>query len=382
MGQPLSSRIERIEWGTLEGKRPRSAGCNARLGVHGDTIRMPMLRLTTADGSSGFGVCRAKPENLSRLLGQTLEDLFDLDYGVKEEWLAFEYPVWDLVGQRSAKPVYALAAAIAGKPEPAALRVPCYDTSLYFDDLHLESTQDAAQFIADEARSGFARGHRAFKLKIGRGARHLPLTEGMARDIAIIQAVREAVGPTPPLMLDANNGYNLNLAKQVLIETANCQITWLEEAFHEDPVLYRELKNWLAQNHLAVLIADGEGDASSHLLEWAGQGLVDVVQYDIFGYGLTRWLHTGLQLDAMQVRSAPHHYGMLYGNYCAGHLAAALEHFASAEWDEAASPGLDGSSYHIQEGFLHVPALPGFGLRLVEEEFQQAVRAGGGHATG
>lgn len=378
MNPKISSRIDRIEWGTLEGKRPRSAGCNARLGSHGDIIRMPIVRLNTADGASGFGVCRAGPKDLPRLLGQSLEDVFDWQHGVKDDWRAFEYPLWDLAGQRSAKPVYALAAAIAGKPEPAALRVPCYDTSLYFDDLHLVSTTEAAQLIADEARAGYAGGHRAFKIKVGRGARHLPLTEGTDRDIAIIQAVRAAVGPTPPLMLDANNGYNLNLAKQVLSETANCQILWLEEAFHEDLVLYRELKSWLAQNHLAVLIADGEGDASLHLLEWAAQGLVDVVQYDIFGYGLTRWIHTGMQLDDLKVRSAPHHYGMLYGNYCAGHLAAAVDHFAAVEWDEASSAGLDGSSYCIAEGDLHIPALPGFGLRLVEEEFQRAVQAGGG----
>ena len=68
MSQSLSSRIERIEWGTLEGKRPRSAGCNARLAAHGDTIRMPIVRLTTADGASGFGVCRAKPEEVIPLV--------------------------------------------------------------------------------------------------------------------------------------------------------------------------------------------------------------------------------------------------------------------------------------------------------------------------
>ena len=378
MNLQISSRIDRIEWGTLEGKRLRSAGCNARLGVHGDTIHMPIVRLTTADGASGFGVCRARPQDLSPLLGQSLESVFDEQSGVKDDWRAFEYPLWDLVGQHTAQPVYALAAAIAGKPVPAALRVPCYDTSLYFDDLHLTSTAEAAALIADEARSGYACGHRAFKLKVGRGARHLPLVEGTERDIAIIQAVRAAVGPTPPLMLDANNGYNLNLVKQVLSQTANCQIYWLEEAFHEDPVLYRELKNWLTQNQLQILIADGEGDASPRLLEWAEQGLIDVVQYDWFGYGFTRWLHTGLQLDAMQVRSAPHHYGMLYGNYVAGHLAASLAHFAAVEWDDASAAGLDCSSYHIQEGFLHIPALPGFGLRLVEEEFQRAVQAGGG----
>jgi L-alanine-DL-glutamate epimerase-like enolase superfamily enzyme len=378
MNQTASSRIERIEWGTLEAKRPRSAGSNARLGAHGDTIRMPMLRLTCADGASGFGVCRVGPPERESLLGQPFDALFDSQQGMREPWRAFDFPLWDLAGQRAAQPVYALAAGAAGKSAPAVLRVPCYDTSLYFDDLHLDSSAAAAQLIADEARAGYAQGHRAFKIKVGRGARHLPLLEGTRRDIAIIQAVRAAVGAQPPLMLDANNGYNLNLAKEVLQATADCRIYWLEEAFHEDAVLYRELKTWLAQAGLAVLIADGEGEASPRLLEWAGQGLVDVVQYDIFGHGFTRWLHTGQQLDALGVRSAPHHYGQLYGNYCAGHLAAALQHFSAVEWDAAAAPGLDASSYRIEEGRVLIPALPGFGLRLVEDEFQRAVQNGGG----
>jgi L-alanine-DL-glutamate epimerase-like enolase superfamily enzyme len=33
-------------------------------------------------------------------------------------------------------------------------------------------------------------------------------------------------------MLDANNGYNHNLAKHVRAETAGCGIFWLEEPFH------------------------------------------------------------------------------------------------------------------------------------------------------
>ena len=372
-----TTRIDRLEWAVLEARRPRRAGSNARLGDHGDVIRLPVLRLTTAGGASGFGPCWGGQEQAAALLGRSLEDLFDPAAGVHEAGRLAEFALWDLAGQVQAKPVYALAAAAVGRPAPAALSVPCYDTSLYFDDLHLTSTPAAAECIAAEAREGLARGHHAFKLKVGRGARHLPLAEGTERDIAVIRAVRAAVGPEAVLMLDANNGYNLNLARHVLDETADCRIYWLEEAFHEDPVLYRLLKDWLAQAGLPALIADGEGDASSHLLEWVHDGLIDVVQYDVAGHGLSAWLRTGRQLDAWGARSAPHHYGGLYGNYAACHLAAALEGFTFAEWDEAASPALDAADYRIAAGRVHVPDLPGFGLRLVEAEFQRALKNGG-----
>jgi L-rhamnonate dehydratase len=375
----MNTVIDRVEWGMLEGKRPRPAGCNARLGAHGETIRLPIVRISTRDGCSGFGYGRLDPERAGRLLGQPLESLFSEHSGVTNpEWQPLETALWDLAGVRSGLPVYALAARIAQKSAAENFSVPCYDTSLYFDDLHLETSAEAAQWMAEEARAGILRGHRAFKLKVGRGARHMPLREGTQRDIAVIRAVRAAVGPEAVLMLDANNGYNLNLAKEVLAETADCRVYWLEEAFHEDAVLYRDLKEWMARSGLAVLIADGEGEASPSLLEMAKQGLVDAIQYDILGYGLTRWLELGPRLAAMGTLAAPHHYGSLYGNYCTCHLAGALGTFAMAEWDEASSPGLDGSSYRIENGRVSVPALPGFGLRLVEEEFRRAVKAGGG----
>jgi L-rhamnonate dehydratase len=372
-----SPHIIAIEWGCLEGQRPRKAGSNARLGEHGSRIRVSLARLTLDDGSVGFGACWCDREQASALLGVRLAELFSDEAGVETPWLRFDYPLWDLASKRANLPVYALAAQMAGASVPSSYRVPCYDTSLYFDDLHLTDTAEAAQLIAEEAREGAARGHRAFKIKVGRGARHLPLEAGTQRDIAVIRAVRAVVGGSPPLLLDANNGYNLNLAKRVLEETADCGIFWLEEAFHEDPVLYRDLREWLVEKNLPVLIADGEGRADPNLLDWARERLVDVIQYDIFGYGFTRWLTLGRQLDDWEVRSAPHHYGGHYGNYASCHLAGAIRHFAYVEWDEAETPGLDASGYRVEEGKVAVPETPGFGLHLDEALFLKAVEENG-----
>ena len=269
-------------------------------------------------------------------------------------------------------PVYRLIAPETSAT-PGPRRVPCYDTSLYIDDLHIDSHDDAAALIAAEAKDGWDRGHRAFKIKVGRGARHMPLDDGTVRDILVIRAVREATGPDARLMIDANNGYNLNIAKRVLHETADCAIYWVEEAFHEDAVLYRDLKEWLAREGLPVLIADGEGDASPGLLDWARDGLIDVVQYDIVSHGLSNWLATGRQLATWNVSAAPHHYGTLYGNYSACHLAPALANFQLAEWDEALALGLVADGYRIEDGAVVLPETPGFGLELDEETFARAV---------
>ena len=342
---------------------------------------MPILRLTLEDGTSGFGAFYGTREQAAAILGVRWGDVFLADEGVPLPWRAFDYPLWDLAGQLSRRPVYALAAAMKGHAVAAPYRVPCYDTSLYFDDLHLPSTEAAAELLAAEAREGLAAGHRAFKIKVGRGARHMAVEAGTQRDIAIVRAVREAVGPTCPIMLDANNGYTLNLAKRVLAETAECAVVWLEEAFHEDRVLYEDLRAWLADQGLAVLIADGEGQADPRLLDWARAGVVDVVQYDIFHYGFTGWWQLGGELDRWSVRSAPHHYGGHYGNYAAAHLAGSIQNFTFVEWDEAVTPGLDAANYAVVDGNVHVPDAPGFGLALDEAVFQAAV-GGRGYGVG
>jgi L-rhamnonate dehydratase len=366
-------KIVAIEWAALEGRRPRHAGRNARLGDHGFVVRLPVARLTTEDGSRGWGFCRVEQAEARQLLGRRISDLFSMESGATAAGLPVDFPLWDLVGQLEKRPVYQLAAAMAGMSVDAPFSVPCYDTSLYFDDLHLADTAQAADLLAAEAAEGFERGHRHFKIKVGRGARHLPLEEGTQRDIAIVHAIRQAVGPEARLMLDANNGYNLNLTKRVLAETAGCKIFWMEEAFHEDNLLYADLKEWMAAQQLSVLIADGEGQASPSLLEWAHMGMVDVIQYDIFSYGFTPWLALGRQLDGWGVRTAPHHYGRHLGNFVSAHLAAAIQGFTFVEWDEVETTGVESRAYRIDEGQVVVPNEPGFGLLLDEERFEEAV---------
>ncbi len=370
------NRIVTIEAATLIGRRPRMAGCNARIPVHGIEVAVPLLRLTTDDGASGFGLGQTTAQAAQALLGTPLQECVTADGRVRENTGEFEFALWDLLGARSNQPVYRLAARDDIQlSEP--LRVACYDTSLYFDDLHLESHAAGAALIAEEARFGFDHNHRNFKIKVGRGARYMPLEAGTKRDIAVIKAVREAVGPGAKIMIDANNGYNLNIAKRVLAETADCRVFWLEEAFQEDPELYAELHRWLDAEGIATLIADGEGWAAQALMDWARAGHVDVVQYDIFSHGFSNWLRTGAQLDEWGVRAAPHHYGRHLGNYVSGHLATAVKGFTFVEWDEASTPGIDASAYRVDEGQVVIPDAPGFGLKLEESVFRAAVADGG-----
>jgi L-rhamnonate dehydratase len=395
------ARIAKIEWAPLAGQRPRAAGPNAHMEAHGDKTRTPIARLTLDDGTTGFGLCRAAEGELRALVGASLAELFDPARGVTPRGASIELPLWDLAARRAGTPVYALTTAIAGKPTPAdGLRVRCYDTTLYLDDVHLADHEAGAALMADEARQGWERGHRAFKIKVGRGNVHMPTADGLRRDVEVVRAIRAAVGPDAPIMTDANNGYTFNVARDFLAGTAEARVFWLEEAFYEDAILYRRLKAWMRSEGIETLIADGEGrpsvdlgrpdliegvehvaragmGASEWLLDFAREGIVDVVQYDIVVPGITRWLEVGPILDGWGRRSAPHHYGTLFGNYASAHLAPAIENFLFVEWDEAQTPVIRAPGYRIEEGQVVVPPSPGFGLELDEELFGRAVREHG-----
>ena len=365
-------KIERIEWARLTGERPRKAGCNSRLGEHGLHVRPPIARITTSDGVSGIGFSSISRDRAETIVGFHLSEAFSPENGVSEDFQFMEYPLWDLVGQLEQKPVYEMLSN-----ENGDFKVRCYDTSLYIDDLHIEDNKEAATLIASEALEGKARGHNAYKIKVGRGAMHMSLEKGNQRDIDVINAVREAVGSDATILIDANNGYNLNITKQILGETAEANVYWMEEAFHEDARVYSLLKEWLNSEGIKTKIADGEGSASPHLVNWAKDGIVDILQYDIFHPGFTRWLELGPELDSVNVGTAPHHYGGYYGNFVTGHLAAKVEKFEFVEWDHATTPGIDDSAYTIENGFINVPNLPGFGLSIDENPYQEAVKENG-----
>lgn len=370
-----SVRIVSIEWTPLKGRRPRHAGSNARQGDHGWSVTFPVCRITCSDGSQGWGYGNPTRDEARSLLGKGLDELFDPKIGATQSGMMIDFPLWDLSGRRAGVPVYQLVADFAGTTlvHKDGLSVPCYDTSLYFDDLHLETHHEAVELVVAQANEGRERGHTNFKIKVGRGAFHMPLQRGTERDIQIVNGLRSALGSEATLMIDANNGYNFNLTHRILQECASSDLYWVEEPFHEDPVLYAELRRRLDKTGNRVRIADGEGIAAPPLITWAEAGLIQVIQYDIFSYGFTPWLTLGQRLDRCQVQSAPHHYGRHLGNYYSGHLFAAIQNFAFVEWDEVSTPEIGAPDYHIEAGHVHIPNRPGFGLELDEERFRHSL---------
>ncbi|MCL2831576.1 MAG: hypothetical protein FWD78_00265 [Treponema sp.] len=363
-----SLRIEEICTAPLPYRRPRIAGKNARLDTHGWGGETP-IAVIKAGGIEGFGWSAINKRRAEQLTGLPLRALFDDNRMLAAQYRCIEFPILDWLGNYFKKPVYKLAAktpdSIAGK-----FSVPVYDTTIYFDELHIENNREALDFILGEVSEGLAAGHRNFKIKIGRGAMWMPLARGLERDIEIVNAVRVLIGDGK-IMADANNGYNLNIAKEFLLAVKESNLYWLEEAFYEDNMLYANLKTWMKENNIKTLIADGEGQASPSLVDWAKKGLIDIIQYDLRGYGFFSLMELCRETEPFGILCAPHNYGGFYGNFACGHLAACTGKFALVEYDAADAEGIDRSAYSIKNGFLEIPQSSGFGLALDRRIFDK-----------
>ncbi|MHC4146031.1 MAG: enolase C-terminal domain-like protein [Planctomycetota bacterium] len=76
-------------------------------------------------------------------------------------------------------------------------------------------------------------GHRAFKVKIGRGHKWMPWDAGYARDKEVLEVIRRHAGPEVIIGVDSNNGYTLEKAKQLLLDMPDYKFAFMEEMFPE-----------------------------------------------------------------------------------------------------------------------------------------------------
>ena len=170
--------------------------------------------------------------------------------------------LWDIAGKFYNAPLCQL---VGGKCRE---RVPVYGYGMM-----LRREKNLAPLFAEEAAALEARGFRAVKMKIGRGARE---------DIRLVESVRKALKDETELMADANHCYTVNDALKVGRAMDAMDVHWFEEPVApEDRSGYRRLRDQLKTN-----IAGGEAEFS----RWGWRdllraGCVDIAQPEVCGLG-------------------------------------------------------------------------------------------------
>jgi len=362
---PKDVRITRAVGFDLSSKRSKIAGRNARLDVHGDRANDHMVRLYTNAGVEGIGNCRADEKAVAMLIGK---DPFDY-YRRDEQKVAGPLgpgtmPLWDLLGKLLKKPVFDL---LGGKgPE----KVPVYDGSIYFADLLPQYADNWKDRFREEIDMGLRNGHRAFKIKIGRGHKWMKRDEGDARDIEIVRLIRKHAGKEILLGVDANNGYDLPGAKRFMQAVGEEQLAFVEELFPEVVEECLELKRFMNEHGWKTLLADGETQGDLNVFKpFMKAKAIDVYQADMNRFGFEGIVTEAAWAKDSGASVAPHNWGSLIGYYMQLHVGRAITNFYRAEHDPLSSRVLIADGYERKEGMTTVPDSHGFGLRLDDKAF-------------
>lgn len=350
--------------------RPKLVGKNSRLDVHGRQTSENVLRIATNQGVEGIGIGTAKPQAASMLLGRTLDEYWKPGVGVISPLDRADHALYDLIGKALDVPAWKL---FGGKgPE----WVPVYDGSIYFNDLLPEFEKKGVGRLLEEVDMSLQAGHRAFKIKVGRGFKWMEKEAGFQRDVDVVRAIRKHAGKDIQLMVDANNGFDLETTKKWL-DAVGDELFFIEEMFPEHVEQDLDLKAYLQKKGWKTLVADGESAREvEHFDPFIKSESLDVLQPDIRAFGLTRqWELSRKAAAKPNIKLAPHNWGSHLGLHMQLILARGIPNFLTAEEDRSTSDLFDTSAFELKEGKARVPDSPGCGLILREKVFEEKYRA-------
>lgn len=213
--------------------------------------------------------------------------------------------------------------------------------------------------LASEAMEYVQQGYRAIKLRVG---------DSPGRDIARVQAVRDAVGPEVEILVDANTNYTLEQARRVVGAFGECGVAWLEEPF---PAHDRHAYRALARTS-PVTLAAGENHFTRYefdaLLE---DDCVGFVQPDLSKTGgITETMRIAAMASARKITVNPHTSLTALNMAASIHLLCAVDNPGYFEGDVTAlNPFRDqlGSNppYVLDEnGCVRPPAGIGTGVEV------------------
>jgi len=194
---------------------------------------------------------------------------------------AIDTALWDMRCRRSGRPLHIEAGG-------AQKSVPLYTTEGGW--LHIETAE-----LVEDALRAKAAGFGGSKVKVGRPPKE---------DVARLAAVREAVGDDFEIMVDGNQGANVDEA----IRRARLYEP-LDLAWYEEPLPAEDLGGHIRLSAATTLpIAVGESIYSlSHFREYLQRDACSIVQVDVARIGgITPWLKAAHLAEAFNVDVCPH----------------------------------------------------------------------------
>lgn len=195
---------------------------------------------------------------------------------------AFDTALWDLKARRAGLPL----ARLLGQYKT---EIPCYNTTAGYLTYSMDE-------VIPKAKELLANGMRGIKLKVGQ--------PDADEDIRRVRLLRKELGPNVPIMIDANQQMDLNVAMRVGKALEDCNLTWLEEPLNAHDV---EGHKYLTEN-LRIPIGTGEMLSSlSDALEFIDKGAVNLIMPDCPRIGgITPFMKVLDRARERRIMVAPH----------------------------------------------------------------------------
>ena len=204
-----------------------------------------------------------------------------------------EVALWDLMGRISGQPMWKM---LGGRGNTVPLYASCGE-------------RKPADARAESARQLKAMGFSALKIRFH--------AADPKDDLAVVRAVRDAIGPNMDILVDANQGWQMpwdasapwdfKTALWMADALAEMGVYWLEEPLHRHN--YRGLAQ--LRQCAKVRIAGGEGNRDfSEQREYLKHGSLDVYQADVvWSTGILRARQLAHEVQAEGCIYSPHTWG-------------------------------------------------------------------------
>lgn len=351
------------------------------LAVHpGWRKNLVFVRITLEDGTVGWGECYSQYDRDKAVVAQAQEllryligrDVFNIryftqiafdDYAQRRSSLEFwsalsgiEMAMWDAVGKLLDQPVYRL---LGGKCRD---RIEVYANGWGYK---LHTPDDHARAAEKVVRSG----HHALKFDpLPRPWRTYIPKEHISTAVAVVKAVRDAVGPDVKLLLDLHRRLAPVHAIELSHQVEQFDPYWIEEPCQKENMdAIREVRQATAIPVVTGEALYGRSDFRPVFRERAA----DIINPDVSNCGgILELLLIAAQAETEMVAVSPHNYNStLMALSATVHASACMPNFTITEYflpfedfaDQVSTNGLKPI-----DGYIHLPQEPGLGLNINE----------------
>lgn len=262
--------------------------------------------------------------------------------------------LWDLKGKVYGQPVYQILGGFRDK-------VLAYASTMCGDEL--KGGLSTPEEYADFADWAMKRGYKAFKLHTWQPP--IEWAPDPKMDVAACAAVREAVGPDIPLMLDCYHYYSRLDSLYIGRGLEKLNYHWFEEPMDEHSISSYE---WLAKNLDIPVIGPETAEGKFHTrAEWIKRDIVDISRGGVGDIGgITSMMKLVHLCESFEIAMEVHGGGA--GNlHVLGAMGIPGEFYERGllhpfiDFDEV-EPWLNSKIDDMDdEGYVHMPQTPGLG---------------------